>query len=293
MRKPLRIAGLTFAAAAGLTGAIAAIVFSISGRLPSAPNDAASLDGAPPFRTWPEHDAIYQSADFPIVLAIDEPGAAVRYVGALHTSDADHPQLAEVERVFESFEPTIVLLEGRARLFDWPLRFANGHSEVAFTYALARSRGLPCFSLEPPYDHEVAALLDRWPADHIACYFIARGFIADGGPQSDDPESVLAPLIAKRTDADGLRGVIASVAQFDEAWMRITGDGPDWRTAGSLDAIQPFGDIGNDSRELRGEHMVRAIATLARSGERVMAVVGASHTIRHEPTLRWLVETRD
>lgn len=39
------------------------------------------------------------------------------------------------------------------------------------------------------------------------------------------------------------------------------------------------------SREVRGEHMVRTLVDLAARGERVLAVVGASHVIRQEAAL--------
>jgi pheromone shutdown protein TraB len=44
-------------------------------------------------------------------------------------------------------------------------------------------------------------------------------------------------------------------------------------------------EVGHASREVRGEHMVRTLVDLAARGERVFAVVGASHVIRQEPGL--------
>ena len=50
--------------------------------------------------------------------------------------------------------------------------------------------------------------------------------------------------------------------------------------------------IGDASREFRGRHMVESLTTLVSRGERVVAVVGGSHVIRQEPTLRSVI-TKD
>ena len=37
-------------------------------------------------RAWPEHDAIYQSTEFPYVLSVQSEKGSLEYVGAKHTS---------------------------------------------------------------------------------------------------------------------------------------------------------------------------------------------------------------
>src|SRR5687768_7960145 len=65
-------------------------------------------------RSWPEHDSIYQATRFPYVLRMERGPAKLLYVGAQHTSDATDPQLAEIERLWAEFKPTVALCEGRA-----------------------------------------------------------------------------------------------------------------------------------------------------------------------------------
>jgi hypothetical protein len=67
-------------------------------------------------RPWPEHDAIYQWTDFPYVLCLGRGPARMLYIGARHTSEARDPQLAEIERLWAEFQPTVALCEGRARM---------------------------------------------------------------------------------------------------------------------------------------------------------------------------------
>lgn len=110
----------------------------------------------------------------------------------------------------------------------------------------------------------------------------------DGG-NPERVEALAANLIAKRTDVDGLRGVISSASDLDRVWKEHFPDEPDWRTMRGVDEVELMRSIGDDSQEVRGRHIVRALATLASRGERVVGVVGASHAIRYEPTLRSLM----
>jgi pheromone shutdown protein TraB len=57
------------------------------------------------------------------------------------------------------------------------------------------------------------------------------------------------------------------------------------------DHILRLVEVGNVSRQVRGEHMVRTLVELVNKGERVFAVVGASHVIRQEPVLRQLLKS--
>ena len=48
--------------------------------------------------------------------------------------------------------------------------------------------------------------------------------------------------------------------------------------------------IANESRRIRGAHVLRTLIDLARQGERVFAVVGSGHVIRQEWNLRAVFE---
>jgi hypothetical protein len=66
-------------------------------------------------------------------------------------------------------------------------------------------------------------------------------------------------LLATRTDADGLRGVLGNLHDVDRL-------------------------------RARGEHMLATLVDLVHRGERVFAVVGSGHVIRQEPALRKALE---
>lgn len=274
-------AGLLLAACAMYAG------WSYSaGAEPYGSPSAAAIELSSRLRSWPEHDALYPSGTDPYPLEIDHDPGALLYYGAKHSRDPDHPQRIDIEKKWRAFKPTVALCEGRSRgymigeLFE---PFA-GLPEPALVHRLARRDGIPLYSLEPPYETEVAELLERWPADLVALFFTTRVYWSQSQGRPDD--RLAAKLLARRTDVAGLRGAVASVEQMDQVWRTHFPELPSWRSRKTEPDHPFFTLIGDASREIRGEHMVRTLVDLVRKGERVMAVVGCSHVIRQEWMLR-------
>ncbi len=96
-------------------------------------------------------------------------------------------------------------------------------------------------------------------------------------------------LLRKRTNVDGLRKTFSSIQEFDEHWTEAFPGEPDWRTLDNPDQLTALRKIGDVSRDVRGQHMVSTIIDLVQHGERVFAVVGASHVIRQESELQRLL----
>ena len=171
-------------------------------------------------RTWPEHDAIYQSVDFPYVLSIQTSNGSLEYIGAKHTSDAGEPQLTEIERRWEQFKPTVALCEGRARMFRFASRNQTGRlSESELTRILANQSGIPLYTLEPTYEAEVAGLLEHFEPELVATYMTLRVYSSEADHQSGQNQDDLArSLLKKRTDVEGLRKSLSNVSQLDAYW---------------------------------------------------------------------------
>ena len=106
---------------------------------------------------------------------------------------------------------------------------------------------------------------------------------------ANDP--LAAELLALRSDVTGLRGVVASVEELDQVWQRHLPDLPTWRTMRSEPEHSVLEEISFASRDIRGEHMVRALVDLVRKEERVFAVVGCGHVIRQELMLQAMLGT--
>ncbi len=249
------------------------------------PTTTASL--AVTLRPWAEHDTVYAAADFPYVFKADAGEGALLYIGSRHTSDAADPQLNDIERLWAEFKPTVALCEGRARMFRYQWRNQAGAlTESDLTRILARKSGIPAYTLEPTYENEVAALLEHFEPRLVATYFTLRVFTQEAKPDRSDLDSLALGLMTKRTDVEGLRGSLKSIADLDAFWKERFAAEPDWRTLPDTEGVSLLNEVGDRSREVRGEHMVRSLIELVQKGERVLAVVGASHVIRQEPALR-------
>ena len=251
----------------------------------------AAIDLAVPFRTWEEHGRLYPKGDDTYVLQIDSDVGGLRYFGSKHTRDRRHPQREQIETLWQDFQPTVALHEGRSRGFLIGPIYERllGLTEPALVHTLARRDGIPLYSLEPAYDREVGELLKRWSREQVALYFTLRVYWSEAQGRAND--ALAADLLAKRTDTPALSGSLASVADMDRVWNRDFSDHGEWRTLKKEPPSTYLHQISDDSRIIRGQHMVRALVDLVRQGERVFAVVGCSHVIRQEPTIRDLLKT--
>jgi hypothetical protein len=287
IRRCLGFLGIVFLLLVGLTA------LSYSRGVPTVPWTArlGNIELTVPFRTWEEHDTLYPQGDDSYVLELARGTGSLVYFGAKHSRDPGHPRRRRIERAWEKLRPTIAFHEGRSRGFLIGPLYERlvGLPEPALVHQLARRADVPLYSLEPPYEHEVAELLHRWSPDQVALYFTMRVYWSEAQGRADD--GLAADLLTKRTDTPALRGSLESVADIDRLWKRDFPGHPDWRTLTQEPEGTYLVDMSEASRLVRGRHMVRVLVDQVRRGERVFAVVGCSHVIRQEPTIRVLLDT--
>lgn len=260
---------------------------------PKAPDHVYSSETAAHFplthrlRNGAEHDAALSRTGNPYVLeAVTPQGGALLYYGARHSRDGGDPQIADIIERWEIFEPTVALCEGRQsrHVYGFLVEPFAGLPENTLVHKLARRDDVPLVSLEPAYADEVTVLMDRFTADQVALYFFLRVYCSEAGGQAD--EDLARDLLAKRTDVDGLRDSLRTLAEVDALWARDFPDEPDWRVLTTEPRHSWLGDVSDASRTARGEHMARVLLDLVGQGERVFAVVGSGHVIRQEWALR-------
>ena len=197
-----------------LTATVTAVVWSSCS--PAAPVYRASLEPLPGrLRTWEEHDSIVRTHGNPYVLQLTN----LILFGARHTSDRSDPQLAEIERLWRQFRPTVALYEGRQRrYFVGPVFPFRPVTESRLIHHLARQDRVRLISLEPRYEDEVAALLRRWSPDQLALFFFTRVYWSEADGEAND--GLARHLLARRTDVTGLRGSLGDLADVDRVWRR-------------------------------------------------------------------------
>ena len=240
-------------------------------------------------RTLEEHDAARtRNGGNPYILNFEhENGGALLYYGASHIANPDHPQTADITTHWEAFNPSVALYEGRSRgyFFGDLIEPFAGLPEPALVHKLAQPGDTPLFTLEPAYEDEVAELLKSYSAEQVALYFFRRVYSSEAGGVAN--ETLALDLLGKRTDVEGLRGSLTTIAELDAIWSRDFPNEADWRVIQAEPGY--LAEISDDSRRIRGEHMARILVDLVEQGERVFAVVGSGHVIRQEWNLRLLL----
>ncbi len=245
------------------------------------------------FRDSPEHDAaLTRNGGNPYILEVDSEGSgALLYYGASHATDPKDPQIADISARWTALQPTVALYEGRSRgqFYGALIEPFAGLSESTLVHKLARKDNVRLYSLEPADEDEVAALLDVHAPEQVALYFFLRVYTSEAGGVAN--ESLALDLLGKRTDIDGLRGSLTTLADVDRIWQRDFPILDNWRIVQGEYEQGYLADISDASRQVRGEHMTRILVALVEQGERVFAVVGSGHVIRQEWNFRALLDT--
>lgn len=226
----------------------------------------------------------------PYIYKLTKGNGAVYILGIEHTKDANDPQILQIQSIWNRFQPDVALVEGRLGfLFSGFQNPVTGHGEGGKTVALAKSAGIPFYTWEPQKSDEVKMMLMQFRPEQLALFYALRPYFSDfrfGKPQN--PNAKMEEFISSRTDLDGIRGKIKSVAQVDSIWKKDFPKLKDWRDTsdeygwpdGYLSAIFSM------SNQIRDIHLCTIILEEMAQGKKVFVTMGSSHAFRIEKTLR-------
>lgn len=233
-----------------------------------------------------------QSEDYqrPYIYHLKKGQGEVYVLGIDHTKDkADH-QIDSINKIWNKFKPDVALVEGRLGfLFEGIQDPVEVYGENGGTFALAKKDDVEVFTWEPERQVEVNLMLQKFPAKKVAFFYALRPYLSDfrhGKPAN--PDAKMQSLIESRTDYDGLRNQISSVAEVDSIWRADFPEEKDWRDSsdqygwpeGYLSAMAGYSNI------VRDIHMCSAVLELMEQGKKVFITMGSSHAFRIERTLR-------
>lgn len=232
----------------------------------------------------------------PYILRFERSHGALLYYGARHTYDASDAQVAEVQSLWKSFRPTLALNEGGSPPAELSVSGAMRFGEAGLVRYLARRDGVPVESLEPSVQVEFARALNAGHAPTTVKVFWAMRFYVSNRRANPgaSAEEFMARALNQNTGHPVLDGPPTDVADLSRAYAALFPDFPDWKSMPDeyLDPASSttvLNRISSDVSIARDEHMVRRIADAVRRGERVFAVVGASHVVIQESKLAWLL----
>lgn len=250
--------------------------------------DASPAKLPVPILSMAQYDSLSESHPRPYIVRIETDSGALVLFGATHTRDPADPQLDLLRREWEAFRPTTALVEGRLGfLFPYLMNPVKEYGEMGAAAALARSDGVPLYSWEPRREWEIATMLDSFPAERVALFYVLRPYFSGirfGRPP--DPDAFVEEFRRKRTRYPGLEGALPSVAAIDSLWARDFPALPDWRETSDEHGLPGYlRDLSAHSNALRDEHLAHVLIELVRRGERVFAVSGSSHAVKLDAAL--------
>ncbi|NIR70884.1 hypothetical protein GWN28_28785 [candidate division KSB1 bacterium] len=252
------------------------------------------LQFSAPFRTMAQHDSLMQDKSWPYVLEITTDRSELLYYGSWHTTSPDDPQIAEIKQLWDEFDPTIAVTENRLGLFVGNLEAGVSYfAEFGALFALARRDDIPIYTLEPPWEVEVAEMKAGFPTEEVTLFYTLRVFLSERGQGKtrEEIDDLARHLLKKRGSRPGLEGSLPNLAALDSVWNeRFSGLGP-WRDL-PPNAIHPGAEptrlnaLANLANEIRDRHATAVILDLMDQGERIFALAGGSHVVKQEPVLR-------
>jgi hypothetical protein len=279
------------AAFATLAAVLVAAVAVLAWRSPPF-YDAPAVTLPVPILTMAQYDSLSEMHPRPYVVTIEAGRGGLLLFGAQHTREPADPQLDTLRALWSAFRPTVGLVEGRLGfllpgLMDPVAEFG----EMGAAAALARADNIPLYSWEPRREWEIARMLDSFPPQRVALFYVLRPYFSQlrfGAPP--DPERFVEEYRRKRTRYPGLEGTLPSVATIDSVWSRDFAGGPDWRRTSDEYGLPGYlSELSARSNALRDEHLAAVVAALTARGERVFGVTGSSHAVKLEAAARALL----
>jgi len=255
---------------------------------------SAQVSQEPEIMTYREYGRIRHER--PYLLQLKSGQGELLYFGVGHVYRVDDPQVAEIERRFAEFRPTLVLNESQTPPVETTRELAvERYGEPGLVSFLAAKHNVRIKSLDPSRMQEIAHLLGtkRWTTEQVMLFYVLRRVSENNKKTSPRPADKLVQQALDATaKAPGFESLPKTVAEFEASVKRLLPSVADWRKVKST-IFDPNPDLGlytNDvayaSSQYRDKYMVRLLADEVRQGGRVFAVVGSSHVVMQESALK-------
>ncbi len=250
------------------------------------------------FRTMAEHDSLMADKEWPYILKVGGSNSSLIYYGSWHTNNPDNPQIAEIEKIWKEFKPTVGVTENRLGfIIGSEESDIKSYGEFAMAYIMAGRDKIPVYTLEPSWESEAAEMKAKFPTPEVTLFYTMRVFLSErkSGMSTSEIEDLATHLLKKRGSRAGLEGSLNSLDEMDALWQKHYSDLGDWRIIKGS-AIHPSANptrlsrMANFANEVRDLHAAKVIVDLMNQGNRVFAIAGGSHVVKQEPVIRASLE---
>lgn len=236
----------------------------------------------------------------PYILKFKTNKGALLYFGIGHAYKVDDPQIAKLEKEFLKFRPTLILNEsGTPPIAETAKEAIEKYGEPGLLSFLAKKHNIPIRSLDPPRMDEIKYILGmkKWSLEQIFLFYVLRR-VPENNKKIDpqNPETLVTGAMNISAKTPGFEGLPKTLEEFETSVKKHFPNVADWRNIDQkiFDPNPDLGmftnDIADTSVQFRGKFMVKTLVDEVKKGERVFAVVGASHVVKQEKALKKLLK---
>jgi hypothetical protein len=237
--------------------------------------------------------------DVPYILELSTAKGALLYFGSRHTYDPGDPQVRQIEALWRGFRPDVALFEGgnpedRNPWVTKDKREMREFGEPGLVVFLATRDNVPVRTFEPARGDEAAFLRRTFSLEQIKLFYVLRQVPQFRQSQQDDSiENMANHMLEWLSHMPSLEGAPRNLPEFEASYARLFPGGPNWRQApqswsdpAAIRSATYTNHLAAKLARFRDQHIIQVLVEEVNRGQRVFAVVGASHVVMQEPVLR-------
>jgi hypothetical protein len=231
--------------------------------------------------------------DVPYVLEFRTGKGALLLYGVRHVFDPGDPQIADIQEEFKRFQPTVAYNEGGNPPTEKDLKSAvERYGEPGLVRFLGHQQRLSVLTFEPKREDEVHEMVKRYSAEQLKIFYVLRGSLTyRRSKRTDSLDTYMGRALRDPFwQKNGLGGPPGTIDELEASCAKLFGGFKDWRHVPE-DWFDPTrsdhftNEASNDSGWIRDRHIFTVLVDRAQTGDRVFAVIGASHVPVMEPAL--------
>lgn len=227
--------------------------------------------------------------EVPYVLEFKAGKGALLIYGAEHVFDWMAPQIEDIQIEWKRFKPTIAYNEGGNPPSEPSVETAvQRWGEAGLTRYLAAENRVPVATFEPLRSYNIDGLLKRYSAEQVKTFMALRGFLTFRRSKRDEtPDAYMTKVLG---EANTIAGSPSNITELGVVYARLFPGQTDWHTVADewfdpTQSIHYTNDLQNDDALIRDQHIFKVLVDRVRRGDRVIAIIGASHVPVLEPAL--------
>ncbi len=258
-------------------------------------------------------DLFFPPRDNPNVLNVKSKKGELIYYGAVHSIDIENSQNAEIEELWDSFQPTLAFSEGGI----WPLEkirydAINKHGEQGLLRFLASRDKVSIESIDSTMRNQAIFLRRQFSPMQIKMYFILIQAVINKRLKRDLEDVFFVDLIlkslAKISSSKSIARNLSNYYNQDKRTPQNLGEFEylmsikfpeikDWRDFPSsyfYDSRKGkfLPGIHQKLNEFRDRLMLAKLKAKLKKGERIFVVAGRNHLDRLEPALHFITQPK-